>query len=79
MRVGGRKVILCDCEGTMALDAPALAVALGGERPLIASQLCRREQGRLRAMTFWSRVPRSGPSSRRSWPRPRARPPPTLS
>jgi ferredoxin len=47
MRVGGRKVILCDCEGTMALDAAALAGALGGERPLIASQLCRREQGRL--------------------------------
>jgi ferredoxin len=47
MRVGGRKVILCDCEGTMALDASALAVALGGERPLIAGQLCRREQARL--------------------------------
>jgi ferredoxin len=47
MRVGDREVILCDCEGSMALDAKAIARALGGEAPGIATQLCRRQQARL--------------------------------
>ena len=47
MRVGDRELILCDCEGSMALDAAALARALGGGRPELATQLCRRQQARL--------------------------------
>jgi ferredoxin len=47
MRVGGREVILCDCEGTMPFDAKALAAALAAEAPAIATQLCRRQQARL--------------------------------
>lgn len=47
MRVGGREVILCDCEGSMPLDAKALAGALAGAAPSIATQLCRRQQARL--------------------------------
>lgn len=47
MRVGGRKVVLCNCEGTMPLEPEALGQALGGERPDIATQLCRRQQARL--------------------------------
>ena len=48
MRVGECRVILCDCEGTMPLDAAALAQATGAVAPAIASSLCRRQQARLR-------------------------------
>ncbi|MEZ5862878.1 MAG: 4Fe-4S dicluster domain-containing protein [Geminicoccaceae bacterium] len=47
MRVGERRVMLCDCEATMPLDAEALARALGTETPAIATSLCRRQQARL--------------------------------
>jgi len=48
MRVGDLEVVLCDCEGTMPLDAAALARATGTDRPAIATSLCRRQQARLR-------------------------------
>ena len=47
MRALGRQVVLCDCEGTMPLDAAALAEALGAEAPNLATRLCRRQQDRL--------------------------------
>jgi ferredoxin len=47
VRVGEKRVMLCDCEATMPLDAEALARALGTETPAIATSLCRRQQARL--------------------------------
>jgi len=47
MRVGGRELVVCDCEGTMPLDGEALGRALDGEPVAIATQLCRRQQARL--------------------------------
>lgn len=47
MRVGGRRAMLCDCEGTMPLDGTGLAKALGTEAPTIATSLCRRQQALL--------------------------------
>ncbi|HLO74923.1 MAG TPA: 4Fe-4S binding protein [Magnetospirillum sp.] len=41
MKVGGRKVLACSCEGTMPVDGKALAAALGGEAPEIHHHLCR--------------------------------------
>ncbi|MDX6752258.1 4Fe-4S dicluster domain-containing protein [Geminicoccaceae bacterium 1502E] len=43
MQVRGRKVLLCDCEGTMCLDGKALGRALGtGEAP-VHRHLCRTQ------------------------------------
>src|SRR5258708_5751595 len=49
MELGGKRVLVCNCEGTMPLDGRALAKACGargGEAP--ATQLCRAEIGRFR-------------------------------
>jgi ferredoxin len=44
MRIGERRVLLCDCEGTMPVDAAALARALGGgAAPPLHHQLCRAQ------------------------------------
>ena len=44
MELSGKKVLVCNCEGTMALDGKALAKACGGgSAPRINSQLCRAE------------------------------------
>jgi ferredoxin len=44
MKVGGRRILICDCEGTMPLDGPALARACGAEGAApVATQLCRAE------------------------------------
>ncbi|MBM3565520.1 MAG: 4Fe-4S ferredoxin, partial [Alphaproteobacteria bacterium] len=44
MKVGGKKVLVCDCEGTIPLDAPALARALGAtEAPAPNTRLCRAQ------------------------------------
>ncbi len=44
MELNGRKVLLCNCEGTMTLDGKALARACGAKgAPDIASQLCRAQ------------------------------------
>lgn len=44
MKVKGHRVLLCDCERTMALDGGVLAEALGAEgKAGIHTNLCRRE------------------------------------
>jgi len=43
MELGGRKILLCDCEGTMALDAKGIAAACGAKPGAVATQLCRAE------------------------------------
>ncbi len=45
MNVKGKKVLICDCEGTMPLDGSALAKALGCEAPTVHTQLCRSQLG----------------------------------
>ncbi len=46
MKIGDKTVLLCNCEGTMPLDAAALARALGdAEAPRVHTQLCRAELG----------------------------------
>lgn len=49
MEIGGRKILLCDCEGSMALDAKAIAAGCGLKPGAIATQLCRSEIGRFEA------------------------------
>ncbi len=44
MEINGKKVLLCDCEGTMRLDGKALATACGAGQPgRIHTQLCRAQ------------------------------------
>lgn len=43
MKVGGKKVLVCSCEGSMPVDGKALAAALGGEAPQLHHHLCRGE------------------------------------
>lgn len=43
MKVGGRKVLVCSCEGTMPVDGKAMAAALGGEAPQVFHHLCRSQ------------------------------------
>ena len=44
MDVNGKKVLICDCEGTMSLDTRALARALDvPEAPALNTQLCRAQ------------------------------------
>lgn len=43
MKVNGKRVLLCNCEGSMALDAKALGQALEAEAPFIHSNLCRAQ------------------------------------
>ena len=44
MKVGGKRCLVCDCEGTMPLDGGALARALGSAvEPVVHHQLCRRQ------------------------------------
>ena len=45
MEVNGKKVLICDCEGTMPLNGDALATAFGGNDLQVASQLCRAQIG----------------------------------
>ncbi|MBZ0218176.1 MAG: hypothetical protein K8F25_16590, partial [Fimbriimonadaceae bacterium] len=50
MKLAGRKVMLCDCEHTMALDGKAVAKALGMEAETpIHTNLCRMEAGQFTA------------------------------
>lgn len=41
MKVEDKRVLVCSCEGTMTIDAKALARALGVEEVTLATQLCR--------------------------------------
>lgn len=46
MKRNGANILVCDCEGTMPLDAARLAKALGadaGGKPFVARQLCRTQ------------------------------------
>ena len=43
MEINGKKVLLCDCEGTMSLDAGAIERALGGGKCIPNTQLCRAQ------------------------------------
>ncbi len=43
MELGGKKVLVCNCEGTMALDGKALAKSCGAAEAKISNQLCRAE------------------------------------
>ena len=44
MKIGGRTVLMCSCDGTMAPDAKSVAAALGAEPPAtIHTQLCRSQ------------------------------------
>lgn len=44
MQINGKRVLLCDCEGTMSIDAKGLAKACGSEEsPLVNTQLCRSQ------------------------------------
>lgn len=44
MKVGGKRVMVCSCEGTMPLDVKSLAKALGAEPPdQVYFQLCRSQ------------------------------------
>lgn len=41
MRLNGKNILLCDCEGTMDLNAKSLAKLFGGEKVEINTHLCR--------------------------------------
>src|SRR5512145_348488 len=43
MKVGGRNVLVCSCDGTMPVDGKALAAVLGGAQPELHHQLCRAQ------------------------------------
>ncbi len=45
MEINGKTVLVCDCEGTMPLDAKALAKALGVAGLELNTQLCRAQLG----------------------------------
>ena len=42
METNNKNILVCNCEGTMALDVKALTAALGND-PLPISQLCRAQ------------------------------------
>ena len=49
MKINGKTLLLCDCEGSMPLDGKALGRARGGAAPFedvpVHSQLCRAQLG----------------------------------
>ncbi len=45
MEIDGKRVLICDCEGSIPLDGDALAKAFGGSNPQVVSQLCRAQIG----------------------------------
>ena len=50
MELGGRKLLVCNCEGTMSLDGKALGRACGGDGALfVNTQLCRAQIENFRA------------------------------
>lgn len=50
MEIGGKRCLVCDCEGTMRLDGEALAAALGcRDAPVVHHQLCRAQLDAVRA------------------------------
>lgn len=50
MEIGGRKLLVCDCEGTMPLDGKALSRACGAaDAPVVNTRLCRAQLDNFRA------------------------------
>jgi ferredoxin len=43
MKINGKEVLVCNCEDTMAVDAKALAKALGGAELTVHRHLCRAQ------------------------------------
>ena len=43
MKVRDKRVLVCDCERTMTLDAKRLAAALGADAPFLHTHLCRSQ------------------------------------
>ena len=43
MQIAGRRVLVCNCEKTMKIDAKALAKACGGDDLHVHCHLCRTE------------------------------------
>ncbi len=43
MKLAERKVLVCNCQKSMAIDSDALARAVGGDNGRVAEHLCRRE------------------------------------
>lgn len=49
MKINGKRVLVCDCQGTMRLHARALAAALDAEVPEVHHELCRGQCDSFRA------------------------------
>src|ERR1700736_5816094 len=49
MELNGRKTLICNCRGSMPLDAAALGAALGSEAPVVHTELCRSQLVRFEA------------------------------
>ena len=43
MKIGDKRVLVCDCERTMSFDVKRLAAALGTEAPVLHTHLCRTQ------------------------------------
>jgi len=48
MKVGGKRVLVCSCEGTVPVDGKALALAFNTDAPHVFQQLCRAQVGSYR-------------------------------
>ena len=49
MELNGRKALICNCRGSMPLDAAALSSALGAPAPTVHNELCRSQLARFEA------------------------------
>jgi ferredoxin len=49
MEIGGKTVLICNCEATMRLDGKALARACQSKEPFVNGQLCRAQIDNFRA------------------------------
>ena len=56
MDLKGKKILLCDCERTMALDGEALAKACGGIASEVYTQLCRSQLDNFRSTVATAEV-----------------------
>ena len=45
MKIDGKRLLICDCEGTIPLDADALGKACGSDAPTVHTELCRGQLG----------------------------------
>lgn len=43
MAVDGKRILVCNCEGTLPIDGPTLGKALGVDAPFVHSHLCRSQ------------------------------------